>query len=459
MRRKRIKRYEKEKKAAKKKRTLLTIITLWIVIILYFVPTFYFTQHFNYGTSINNIDVSFKKAQQVNGMLLQDIEQYQLTINGPNNQSETLSASQMGLSFDLINGYQELKETQHSFLWFMPLFSNKKDKLERLVQCDEEVLKKSIDQLKLLKTLKKRPAVDAKIKYINGQYEILPETQGVAFDKEEVYQQIREAICRQQHQIDLNLEECMVEPEFTENSKELLSLKQTLNHCIHAKIIYPTPTGDLIIDKELIHKWLSIDDNLTVSIDETAMMSYLKSIEGAIKITTIEFVTTAGNSINLKKGRFNSQLNIEQETKRLIDDINRGNITTRQPAAMGIGDTYVEIDLTSQHLWLIKEGKCLIDGDIVTGNVQAGHKTPPGLFNIYAKGKNVVLRGDNYASPVTYWMPFNGGIGIHDANWRSEFGGTIYKTHGSHGCINCPYDLAKTIYTEVDVGTPVVCYN
>jgi lipoprotein-anchoring transpeptidase ErfK/SrfK len=55
-------------------------------------------------------------------------------------------------------------------------------------------------------------------------------------------------------------------------------------------------------------------------------------------------------------------------------------------------------------------------------------------------------------------MPFNGGIGIHDATWRRKFGGDIYKRDGSHGCINCPLSLAKTIYENIDVGTPIICY-
>ena len=56
-------------------------------------------------------------------------------------------------------------------------------------------------------------------------------------------------------------------------------------------------------------------------------------------------------------------------------------------------------------------------------------------------------------------MPFNGGIGMHDATWRSSFGGTIYKTGGSHGCINLPHSVAKKIYENIQAGMPVICYN
>ena len=71
---------------------------------------------------------------------------------------------------------------------------------------------------------------------------------------------------------------------------------------------------------------------------------------------------------------------------------------------------------------------------------------------------NVTLKGADYESPVTYWMPFNGGIGLHDATWRSRFGGSIYYYSGSHGCVNLPYSAAADIYSIVEAGMPVVCY-
>ena len=70
-----------------------------------------------------------------------------------------------------------------------------------------------------------------------------------------------------------------------------------------------------------------------------------------------------------------------------------------------------------------------------------------------------VLSGPGYDSPVEYWMAFNGNISLHDASWRSEFGSDIYKSNGSHGCVNLPTDAAGLIYETVDIGYPVVCYQ
>ena len=95
----------------------------------------------------------------------------------------------------------------------------------------------------------------------------------------------------------------------------------------------------------------------------------------------------------------------------------------------------------------------------MSGNVSRGHTTPAGLYSLTYKQRDAVLKGEGYASPVKYWMPFNGGVGLHDATWRSTFGGTIYKTGGSHGCINLPYSAAQKIFAQLKTGDPVLVYN
>ena len=123
-----------------------------------------------------------------------------------------------------------------------------------------------------------------------------------------------------------------------------------------------------------------------------------------------------------------------------------------------IGDTYIEVDMGAQHMWAYKDGALVIDTDVVTGNISRHYGTPAIVAQIQYKDRNAVLRGDNYATPVKYWMPFYGNYGIHDASWRREFGGTVYLTNGSHGCVNTPPAAMKVIFETMDSGTPVVLY-
>ena len=123
-----------------------------------------------------------------------------------------------------------------------------------------------------------------------------------------------------------------------------------------------------------------------------------------------------------------------------------------------IGSSYVEADLGRQHLYLYIEGKLILESDFVSGSMSGGRGTPAGVFGLTYKTRDTTLTGANYASHVDYWMPFNGNIGMHDASWRRSFGGSIYLTNGSHGCINLPVGVAAEIYGYVEKGFPVICY-
>ena len=130
--------------------------------------------------------------------------------------------------------------------------------------------------------------------------------------------------------------------------------------------------------------------------------------------------------------------------------------STVPKGATALGNKYVQIDLKTQHMWLWKDGKAIVSTPIVTGNPNKGWATPPGIFTIKNKMRNVVLRGPGYASPVKYWIPFNGSIGIHDASWQPVYGGNRYQYAGSRGCINTPYNNATLVYNNVAIGTPVI---
>jgi hypothetical protein len=123
------------------------------------------------------------------------------------------------------------------------------------------------------------------------------------------------------------------------------------------------------------------------------------------------------------------------------------------------GGSYVEVDLSSQKLWLYKNGERIVSTNLVSGCVAEGHRTPTGVYSIYAKQTDRYLTGADYRSFVHYWMPFLGGYGLHDATWRGSFGGDIYLYDGSHGCVNLPSSAAKTIYNNVSVGTKVILYG
>lgn len=124
--------------------------------------------------------------------------------------------------------------------------------------------------------------------------------------------------------------------------------------------------------------------------------------------------------------------------------------------------TRVEVSIASQTVYYVENGKVKLKTSVVTGSDK--NATPYGIFQLAYKERNATLKGSNgdgtdYASKVSYWMPFNGGIGLHDAPWRSSFGGTIYHSSGSHGCVNMPPSQAKKLFGYIDAGTLVYVYH
>lgn len=171
------------------------------------------------------------------------------------------------------------------------------------------------------------------------------------------------------------------------------------------------------------------------------------------------FQTTLGNYIALD-GSFQKTgyLDVDYEINYLATAIMEQRTEQHTPVYR-CGGTYVEIDISNQILYYYENGVCRFTTSVVTGNHSTGHDTPTGVYCVLGKQRNVTLKGKDYASFVQYWMNFIGNsVGLHDASWRSRFGGSIYLTNGSHGCVNIPPSVMPELYGMVSVGTTVVLY-
>ena len=123
-----------------------------------------------------------------------------------------------------------------------------------------------------------------------------------------------------------------------------------------------------------------------------------------------------------------------------------------------VGDTYIEISLDNQYLWAFKDGELLVETPVVTGNIARRDYTRAGCFRITYRETDLNLRGPTWDDHVDYWMPFDGEIGLHDSSWRDEYGGDIYLTDGSHGCVNTPLDAMRIIFNNFRSGDVVIVY-
>ena len=128
----------------------------------------------------------------------------------------------------------------------------------------------------------------------------------------------------------------------------------------------------------------------------------------------------------------------------------------------GVGNSYLEVSIDKQKVYLYKDGREIYETDCVTGTAGVS-ETRKGVFQLAIKSSPATLRdvdqnGEKYEQPVEYWMAFNGSQGLHDAIWRGSFGGDIYKSWGSHGCVNLSLEAAARIYSEIYLYYPVIVY-
>ncbi|WP_294395746.1 L,D-transpeptidase family protein [uncultured Clostridium sp.] len=331
---------------------------------------------------------------------------------------------------------------------------------------DENLLRNVVNKLSCLNPDNIIESKNAKLEYIGNQYVIRKEIYGTEIDKEVLYNSIVNAIKVGQTKLDLNSIKCYKDPRYSSTSQEVINAQNTLNRYVSAKISYNYGTDGSVLDGNTIKDWIYINGEYEITILEGKVRQYVDSIAD-------NYRSSLGYSIAVSGGRSGNNhswsVDRDNETTSLIENIKNGDNITKNPAFVqssygdyfaNVGDTFVEVDMGRQYLWFYKNGYIVAEGNIVTGNMSAsGCATPAGVYTLNRRQKDTVLVGPNYQSPVAFWMPFIGNsIGLHDASWRSEFGGEIYKTSGSHGCVNLPYSLAQSIYNNISVGTPVICF-
>ncbi|MFR6666469.1 MAG: L,D-transpeptidase family protein, partial [Thomasclavelia spiroformis] len=241
-------------------------------------------------------------------------------------------------------------------------------------------------------------------------------------------------------------------------------------------------SGDVVLDGNELITWLSIDETGKYYRDDSVFKKKATEFVSSLakKINSVgetrTFVGANNRTITVSGGNYGVRLQNSKEVTGLLKDIYANKVGVRTPITVGkeasidnggLGNTFVEIDLKGQHMWYHKDGQIILESDIVSGTYNdPDRRTPAGTYYLYNKERNRVLRGTKlpdgtwpYETPVSYWMPFNKGIGLHDSSsWRSKWGGTIYMNSGSHGCINLPTNIAAQLYNNIEINCPVVCY-
>lgn len=426
------------------------------------------------GTIVDGMDVTGKTASEVEDAITEQLKGYTLTINGREELSESITGESVGLYAEFDDTLEKAVAAQKPMNWGKYRFGKAVNEVntDALLHYSSEMLDEAVAGLSCMDRENMREPQDARISDYDsatGSYTIIKEDEGTELQEDKVKEAVASAIMSLSESVNLEEQGCYLSPSVTSEDEALKTACESMNRYVGAKITYKFGDRSETLSGNEIHNWLTVNGT-SVGVSETKAAEYVKNLASAYntayKPKTLK--TSYGKNVTITTGSYGWKIDQTKETAALVSLIKNGEQTSREPeysqkaasrSGNDYGNTYVEINLTAQHLYFYVDGKLLVQSDFVSGNAAKGWSTPAGAYALTYKQRNATLKGQGYATPVSYWMPFNGGIGLHDANWRKTFGGTIYKNKGSHGCINLPPAVAKTIYENISAGDPVLCYH
>ncbi|MDR2586911.1 MAG: L,D-transpeptidase/peptidoglycan binding protein [Coriobacteriales bacterium] len=460
---------------------VIATIVLGVLLIIYGVIAYYFTSHFGFNTSIDSLNCAFKTVDEVEVLIARHVDSYEMAIEGREGLSKTVAAKDVGLEYVPDGQVAALLAAQNPLAWAERLFRPPGEQTTHAsVKLDDQAFKALMKKLDLFNEKKMKPPVDAQPLFEGSAYRVAPEELGTTLDEERTTKLINEAIRTLVPVLDLDETGCYVAPKVFSNNPDLIEAVKTYNTYVPFSITYTFGDETEILDATVAIEWVEFDADGNGAVSEDALIAWVRDF-GARHDTVGDeraFKAADGEDVTVGGGTYGWEVDEEAEIDAIKAAIESRVGETREPhyvqraekhALPGQpdwGNTYVELDLTDQHMYYFVDGEIEFETDVVTGAPWGGRATPAGVFYILEKLSPTILKGERlpngkreYETPVKYWMRITwGGVGFHDATWQPWFGGNRYTYAGSHGCINMAYSDAQTLYGILELGTPVISH-
>lgn len=433
----------------------------------------YYMTHFYQGTTINNIDVSGDTLEEAKTKIEDYICTYELSLYTREGTTEVISAEAVGMQVKWNDNISGWLEQQNGFEWLLKCYKPNAFTQETEVTFDEALLNAAIDGLFCMQEvnqIKPQNAAISEYSKENG-YTLIPCVEGNTIDRDVLKSVMESSILALENEIELESIDCYLEPEIKDDYAPILTALEQLNTCLSTVVTYQVGGATQVLDESVFQPWILLGEDYQVSLDENAIHTYVAGLAHTYNTYGLPktFKTSYGKDVVLTNSHYGWSVDGAAEVAAIKTEIMSGQTVTRDlhyataansRGVIEYGNSYVEINLTAQHMFLYVNGQVLMECDFVSGEVDVPeNRTPTGAYRLSYKTKDVTLRGADYETPVSYWMPFYGNFGMHDAIWRSEYGGTIYKYDGSHGCINMPKGSARILYQHIYAGFPVFVYE
>nr|WP_303217896.1 L,D-transpeptidase family protein [uncultured Blautia sp.] len=443
--------------------------------------SYYFTDRFFEGTWINGVDCSQKTAYEVEQLMAEKLSEYSIEVSSRNIAAQTIRGEDIDYQYMSTGEILQLLKKQKPYEWIRGLYEQKSYTVSENVGYNKTLLQEQLKSLNCAQAENQVEPENAYVAFRDNQFVIVPETEGSKLNIKEAYKLLDAAVEANEASIDFSdNQDAYVSAEVTQDDPALQSALEACNNYTKASITYTFGDQSTTLDGNTIKDWLQFDEKGQLVWDDNSFQQHVADYVAQLAATydTVgterEFQATSGRTVYVSSSVYGWKIDQAAETAQLSQEIQSGTQTTREPVysqtanAYGVndlGNTYIEVDLSEQHMYYYQDGVNIFESDFVSGNMSyADRQTHAGIFTLYYKKSPDVLRGGQkgtanyYEQPVQYWMPFDGGIGFHDADWRDEFGGDIYLTSGSHGCINLPPENAEVLYDLIQYDVPIVCF-
>ena len=462
----------------KKKHKILRITGIIFAVVLvctYVTVSIWFMFHYNYRTYINGNDYSFYTLDEVDQFIGEYISDYSLTLKLRDDSEYEIEPDDIGLVISPNVTAKKIISEQNGFLWPYYMCIRKDYELYYTADYDKNKLEELLKNCDFTQEENMQKPVDASVVIKDGKSTIIPENEGNYIDFSELCSIIDEALAKGDKIVDLDETDVYEKPDITSDSEEIVSEQARLEKLLSMKVTYKIDEVSWELTSEDYGDWITNISADKIEFDKDKIHEYVQNMADRYDTYDVprNFRTHDGRTVTLDNTWYGWLIDVDSETDELYTVLEAGESVERVPeldcyAAVyhdggdDIGDTYIECDFGQQHIYVYVDGELVMDSDCVTGSLanSGKFKTPGGVYTILYTKSPAVLVGDDYETPVKYWMPFIGelGIGFHDATWRSAFGGDIYKSGGSHGCVNLPLSAAEQLFNIAYDGMPVVCY-
>ena len=436
------------------------------------------------GTTINGMDVAGMTVDEVEARLEESAGDYDIDIIFRNG-TETITGDQMNYHYVSDGSVDRLFRRQDAQIWFDEYLKNGRtptpvsETVAVETVFDGDLLLDAVRALPEMQDENMVEASDAHMDYVDAKFVVVPEEEGTTLDKKIVLRSVLDAADAYEPEIDLT-----AIPDVYTSSKvsvasvgpELQAECDRLNEFCDASVTLTLWNGEeRTLDGTITKDWISDDGYGNSYKDWYVWNDGIRSfVQSAAEVAdtvgkTRLFDATGIGEIAVSGGNYGYQIDVEAEVEKITEELESHKAVTRDPIYAsvetatennGIGYDYVEVDCTRQYMWIYIDGEVALETDVVTGLMTESRATPAGICLVYNKALDYTLigQGNSYRTPVSYWMPFNGACGFHDAWWRSAFGGDIYLYDGSHGCVNMPVDKAAEAFDLITFEMPIVVY-